>query len=303
MKMSTAPLQPRPSPQTVSIVAAGLVVAEAGDSLAHDGHGGLADVRLEASTAYAASRVEPFSSIEQLRPGTPVRGPLDPDDGRHCRAPAGRRQLGNAANDLRRFLPVLHVGSHGAACRDSTWAGYTGRRCRSEACSVGSWRQCGGISTGPSASAIRQQTRKPVRRKRCRKRQPQRRTMIGRDERSAIDERGGDAPRLTFAGVQDCRDVAARQFAPEENGFEARCGDAWARSIGSIRAMDSPSSATEADWMAGWSNIAQRRRPQVQADLVEQFVDRLRRSRNRHHLPLPRASRRAGTPAACRQPP
>ena len=112
----------------------------------------------------------------------------------------------------------------GAACRDFTWAGYTGRRCRSEACSVGSWRQCGGISTGPSASAIRQQTRKPVRRKRCRKRQPQRRTMIGRDERSAIDERGGDAPRLTFAGVQDCRDVAARQFAPEENGFENRVG-------------------------------------------------------------------------------
>ena len=48
--------------------------------------------------------------------------------------------------------------------------------------------------------------------------------MTGGDERPALDECGGHAPGLTFAGVQDCRDVAARQFAAEENRFQHRFG-------------------------------------------------------------------------------
>ena len=93
-----------------AVVVAGLVVAEPGHPLAHHGHGSLAHVRFEASTAHAPSSGAALFH-EQLGAGTPIRGSVDPHDGRHRRALAGRRQLGNPAHDMRRFLPVFHVGS------------------------------------------------------------------------------------------------------------------------------------------------------------------------------------------------
>ena len=48
--------------------------------------------------------------------------------------------------------------------------------------------------------------------------------MTGGGERPALDECGGDASGLTLAGVQNCRDVAARQLHAEEDGFQHRIG-------------------------------------------------------------------------------
>ena len=47
---------------------------------------------------------------------------------------------------------------------------------------------------------------------------------LAETSRPAFDECCGDAPSLALAGVQDCRDVAARQLAAEEDGFQHRFG-------------------------------------------------------------------------------
>ena len=87
-KMSTDPLQPKPSPQTVRFVARRSRSGGRGGTPSRIAvKRGLAHVRLEAPAASRLPGCRRSRFHEQLGAGAPIRRPVDPDDGSQRRAP------------------------------------------------------------------------------------------------------------------------------------------------------------------------------------------------------------------------